>query len=122
MNLSRVAPFVFVRILALTALLALGACAELELSDEGVFVPLVESGEFEAYVEEGDQLSQELVNPATKRDIICRSISCRPGHSVSYCFYPPRNPSVSEMCNKIRRVSNTVDVVAPVRMTQDRGR
>lgn len=117
MNLSRIAPTAFARLLALTSLLALGACAELDLADEGAFVQITENGEIEAYVDEGGQLSQELVNPAEKRDIICRELSCRPGHSVRYCFYPPRNPSVSEMCNKVDRVALPVGGSRPVRMS-----
>jgi hypothetical protein len=43
------------------------------------------SGEVEAFVDEGMQLSQELVDPAEKSNVTCVWVECSEGSRVRYC-------------------------------------
>ncbi len=115
---------VTIRTLALIPMIAMGACAELELQ-ENVLVPITQPGEVEAYVDDGP-LSQELVDPAGKANRVCVTVSCSSGSSVIYCYYPPREPTEAQMCDKIAefhdRVSPSQSDRTPTRAAEARRR
>ena len=111
MNLSSVtSPASFLRALLLFSLVALGACAEIEFAPDDQFQPVTGSGEVEAFVDEGMQLSLELVDPAEKSNVTCVWVECSDGSRVRYCYSSnrPEAPSLDVMCGKIDDYHNLV--------------